>query len=30
MRDLAQTTDDAYMRKIADALETDAYHALVP
>jgi len=28
MRDLAQTTDDAYMLKIAAALETDAYDEL--
>jgi len=28
MHDLAQITDDAYMRKIADALETDAYQEL--
>jgi len=30
MRGLAQATDDAYMRKIADALETDAYQELAP
>jgi len=30
MHDLAQATDDAYMRKIADALETDAYQELAP
>jgi len=30
MRGLAQITDDAYMRKIADALETDAYQELAP
>jgi len=30
LRDLAQATDDAYMRKIADALETNAYQELVP
>lgn len=30
MRGLAQATDDAYMRKIADSLETDAYQELVP
>jgi hypothetical protein len=30
MRGLSQATDDAYMRKIADALETDAYQELAP
>ncbi len=30
MRGLGQATDDAYMRKIADALETDAYQELAP
>ncbi len=30
MRGLAQATDDAYMRKIADALESDAYQELAP
>jgi len=30
MRGVAQATDDAYMRKVADALETDAYQELVP
>ena len=30
MYDLAQITDDAYMRKIADALESDAYQELAP
>ncbi len=30
MRDIAQATGDAYMRKIADALETNAYQELVP
>ncbi len=30
MHDLAQIADDAYMRKIADALETDAYQELAP
>ncbi len=30
MRGLSQATDDAYMRKIADALETDAYQDLAP
>ena len=30
MRALSQATDDMYMRKIADALETNAYHELMP
>jgi len=30
MRALSQATDDAYMRKIADALETNAYQELAP
>jgi len=30
MRGLSQATDDAYMRKIADALETDTYQELAP